>query len=379
MRLFISAGGTGGGIYPALSVIESLRRLAPELELHFIGSQGGMEESLVPRNLLAAYHAVSAAPLHGINRREQLRGVLKLAQGSLQVLRLVGKLKPRALFLTGGFATFPAAMGCWLRGVPVAAYVPDIEPALGVKVIGRFARRIFATVPETSRYFGPRQQQRVVAVGYPLREEVKAANREVAISHFGLDPSRKTLLVFGGSRGARSINTALGEIVAEVVKLDTQIIHISGELDWEAVEARREALPNPVKEHYHAFPYLHQEMGLALAAADLAVSRSGASVLGEFPYFSIPAVLVPYPHAWRYQKVNADWLVERGAAVRLDDENLSAQLLPTLQRLLIDPMHLKGMSDAAAELYEGDAADKIARSVLELAKLPDFYKTAKGS
>lgn len=134
-----------------------------------------------------------------------------------------------------------------------------------------------------------------------------------------------------------------------------------------------------MKRHYHAFPYLHQAMGLALASADLAVSRSGASVLGEFPYFGIPAVLVPYPYAWRYQKVNADWLVERGAAVRLDDDNLSTQLLPTLQRLLIDPVRLKGMSDAAAELHEGDAADKIARSVLELAKLPDIYKTAKGS
>lgn len=379
MRVFISAGGTGGGIYPALSVIEALHRHAPQVELHFIGSRGGMEETLMPRQLLAAYHAVSAAPLHGVSRLKQVRGVLKIAQGSLHVRRLVGQLKPRALFLTGGFATFPAAMGCWLRGVPVSAYVPDIEPALGVKVIGRIARRIFTTAPETARYFGPSQQRRLLAVGYPLREDVKAARRDKAIPHFGLDPNRKTLLVLGGSRGARSINTALGDIVAELVKLDTQIIHIAGELDWPSVYARRETLPEAVKRHYHAFPYLHQAMGLALASADLAVSRSGASVLGEFPYFGIPAVLVPYPYAWRYQKVNADWLVERGAAVRLDDDNLSTQLLPTLQRLLIDPVRLKGMSDAAAELHEGDAADKIARSVLELAKLPDIYKTAKGS
>jgi UDP-N-acetylglucosamine:LPS N-acetylglucosamine transferase len=144
------------------------------------------------------------------------------------------------------------------------------------------------------------------------------------------------------------------------------LIHISGEPDWQTVKKAREQLPAEAAARYHAMPYLH-EMGAALAAADLVVSRAGASSLGEYPLFGLPAILVPYPHAWRYQKVNADYLTRRGAAVILQDHRLNDELLPTLNVLMENPNKLKAMRAAMFELSHPRAAEKIASTVIELA------------
>jgi UDP-N-acetylglucosamine:LPS N-acetylglucosamine transferase len=149
-----------------------------------------------------------------------------------------------------------------------------------------------------------------------------------------------------------------------LLKENVQIIHVTGELDWE----RSQAAVKGTIEHYHPFEYLNSaEMGLAFAAADIVLGRSGASALGEFPYFGAASILVPYPHAWRYQRVNADWLAERGAGIRLDDEKMAAELLPTLQGLLRDAGRLKTMQDCAKAIYQGDGSANIARELLQLA------------
>jgi UDP-N-acetylglucosamine--N-acetylmuramyl-(pentapeptide) pyrophosphoryl-undecaprenol N-acetylglucosamine transferase len=145
-----------------------------------------------------------------------------------------------------------------------------------------------------------------------------------------------------------------------------EIIHLSGEEDWPLVQSSREKLPVALVSRYHAMAYLH-EMGAALAAADLVVSRAGASALGEFPLFALPAILVPYPHAWRYQKVNADHLARRGAAILLQDHRLNDELLVTLTVLLDNPNKLKAMRAAMFELSHPRAAEKIASALLELA------------
>jgi UDP-N-acetylglucosamine--N-acetylmuramyl-(pentapeptide) pyrophosphoryl-undecaprenol N-acetylglucosamine transferase len=202
--------------------------------------------------------------------------------------------------------------------------------------------------------------------GYPTRPALGAATREAAILHFGLDPDRLTLLVTGGSRGARSINRAVFAVLPELLK-DYQVIHLSGQLDWAEAEQARDALPADLRARYHAFLFLH-EMGLALAAADVVVSRAGASALGEYPLFGLPAILVPYPHAWRYQKVNADYLVERGAALRVNDEDLSARLGPEVRALLEDRDRLARMRAAARAAATPDAARRIAQELVALVR-----------
>ena len=183
----------------------------------------------------------------------------------------------------------------------------------------------------------------------------------MARQRFELVSDRKTLLVTGGSKGARSLNRA---IMANVTTLlaKYQIIHISGATDALEVRSAYEAVPAELKRYYHVFEYVH-EMGLALAAADLVISRAGASVLGEYPLFGLPSILVPYPYAWRYQKVNAQALVAHGAAVMLEDATLSETLQPTIERVLGDEAQLNVMRTAARSLARPDAAQAVAQAV----------------
>jgi UDP-N-acetylglucosamine--N-acetylmuramyl-(pentapeptide) pyrophosphoryl-undecaprenol N-acetylglucosamine transferase len=248
--------------------------------------------------------------------------------------------------------------------IPLVVYLPDIEPALSVRFLGWLAQRVTATADASQKYFAARK---FVVTGYPIRRELLLMverSREHARAHFGIAPNEKVLLVFGGSRGARSLNRA---VMANVERLlaQAELIHISGAGEWDAVRAAHAQLPEAVRARYHAYPYLHEQMGAALAAADLVISRAGASTLGEFPLFGLPSILVPYPYAWRYQKVNADYLASKGAAVIVRDENLMSELAPTIERLLSDEAALQMMGKRARALARPDAAQAIARVLIE--------------
>jgi UDP-N-acetylglucosamine--N-acetylmuramyl-(pentapeptide) pyrophosphoryl-undecaprenol N-acetylglucosamine transferase len=159
--------------------------------------------------------------------------------------------------------------------------------------------------------------------------------------------------------------------ILEELLADFQVIHISGRLDWEAVAENATRMSAESRAHYRPFPYLHGRMGAALAAADLVVSRAGAATLGEFPALGVPAVLVPYPHAWRYQKVNADYLTAAGAAIRLEDRDMVTQLLPTIRRLLNDREALERMRAASRALDRPGAAKRVADLLTSLAARGD--------
>jgi UDP-N-acetylglucosamine--N-acetylmuramyl-(pentapeptide) pyrophosphoryl-undecaprenol N-acetylglucosamine transferase len=152
----------------------------------------------------------------------------------------------------------PVALAAWIFRIPVLIYLPDIEPGMTIKMLRRFARKVAITVPESARYFRDGQ---TVVTGYPLRESVREATREQGIEHFGLDPERKTLLIFGESRGSRAINVAIGDILTDVLDDGIQVIHLTGTLDWERTQEQIGALRD--HEHYHACAYC-DEIGLAL-------------------------------------------------------------------------------------------------------------------
>ena len=362
MRLAIAGGGTGGHIYPALVVVGGLESADPPEAVLWIGCRGGIEEELVPQAGVQLV-TVRGAGLHGVGWRLPLNA-LQLVRGTWEAWRQVRRFRPSVLLLTGGFASAPAAVAAWLQRIPILIYLPDIEPGLAIKVLSRLAKRVAATVSDSQAFL---PEGKVFATGYPVRPELWRATWTDGIAHFKLEAHRRTLLVLGGSRGARSINRALMAVL-EPLLAEVQVIHISGQLDWEEVRARREALPGQLRSRYHAFPYLHAEIGLAMAVADLAVARAGAATLGEFPACRLPAILVPYPYAWRYQKVNADYLVERGAAIRMNDEEMGEKLLPTLRELLADEVRLARMAEAARSLARPDAARWIGEALRELAK-----------
>ena len=328
----------------------------------YIGGEGGVEERLVVRAGLR-FVGVPAGGVHGLAPWRAIWNLIRLIRGWGGAYWLGRRERPAALFATGGYASVPVALAAWALRVPILVYLPDIEPGWAVRFIARLAARVAVTVEDSRSYFPARK---VVVTGYPVRAEFHNLDPAEARTSLGLVPDVPVLLVMGGSRGARGINQALSRVLEQVLEL-AQVVHVSGELDWPWVTERREALPAALKARYHAFPYVH-EMGLALAAADLAVYRAGASTLGELPFFGLPAVLVPYPHAWRYQRVNAEWLAGRGAAVWLDDERLADELLPTVRRLMSDRAALVEMSERMQALARPDAAARLTGELLALAR-----------
>ena len=345
-------------MYPALAVHSALSAKVPDLDTLWVGGVGGMEEPLVRRQGID-FRAIPAAGVHGVGLAALPRNVVTILHGILAARRLLSDFKPDVMLFTGGYVAVPVGLAG--RSIPTLLYVPDIEPGMALKSLAAMADIIAVTTGESQKFFN----KTVYETGYPIRSDLALWDRKTATQHLGIDSSLPVLLVFGGSKGARSINMAIVNQL-ETLLTKFELIHITGELDWQTVKNTRERLPAEGALRYHAMPYLH-EMGAALAAADLVVSRAGASSLGEYPLFGLPAILVPYPHAWRYQKVNADYLARRGAAVVLQDHRLNEELLSTLNVLMENPNKLKAMRAAMFELSHPRAAEKIASTLIKLA------------
>jgi undecaprenyldiphospho-muramoylpentapeptide beta-N-acetylglucosaminyltransferase len=345
-------------VYPALAVLQALQNNA---EILWVGGEGGMEARLVTRANVP-FKTIPAAGVHGVGLKALPGNIYRLVRGFFAARRILKEFKPDVLFFTGGYVAVPMAFAG--MHIPTVLYVPDIEPALALKTLARFADRIAVTAESSFQYF--KYKERLVLTGYPTRADLARWTRTESRRTLGLNDQIPVLLVFGGSRGARSINNA---VLADLPTLleKAQVVHITGELDWPTVETKTKQLTKTQSVRYHAFPYLHEQMGAALAAADLVLSRAGASTLGEFPLFGLPAVLVPYPYTWRYQKVNADYLVQSGAAVLLEDARLSDQLLPTVNDLLGNPQKLVSMRAAMQSQSHPQAAAEIGHLLFALA------------
>ena len=333
-------------------------------DILWLGVRGEMEEQLIPRAGIKL-ETISGGPIAGVSRLEQIKNLIKLGWAVVQSGRLMRRFRPDVLLVTGGYMSVPVAFVAHLLKIPSLVFVPDIEPGSAIKMIMRWDNGVAATFKETTAYLPA--GKRFVTTGYPVRGELRDwAKRPQAagLAQFDLQANKRTLFVFGGSRGAWSINQALMAILPDLL-VDMQVIHVSGTLTWDKVEAFAVTLPEPLRANYRPFPYLHEEMGAAFLAADLVVARGGASMLGECPLFGLPAVIVPYPHAWRYQKINADYLADRQAAVRLNDEDLDEKLLLTVTQLILNDDTLRQMSEASLALKTSNAAQELAQAVLE--------------
>lgn len=367
MRLLVCAGGTGGGIYPALAAVSELEAQGLDREqVLWVGTQGEMEEQLIPAAGIRL-ETIKGGAVVGVSPRESIPNAARLTWSVGTGTTLIRQFRPDVMFMTGGYMAPPIATAAWMQRVPIGIYLPDVEPGASIKFTLPMARRIAATT-DGSAAFVPSEKLEVT--GYPVRPQIRAAtqiSKEQALAQFDLKPGRQTLFVFGGSRGAQNINRALMAILPDLLG-SYQVIHISGTLTWPEVEENLDNLTAKQSSWYRPYPYLHQRMGAAFRAADLVVARAGASMLGEAPAFGLPSVLVPLTFAWRYQKVNADYLTERGAAVQLTDETLAEELLPTVTGLLGDTIRLANMGKAAKALDKPQATAHLADFIVGLAK-----------
>jgi len=346
---------TGGGVYPAIAVLQALEGKLDEVL--WIGSQSGMEETLL-KNYEVAYQSIPAAGLHGVGLRALPGNLSQLFRGWQKARALIAQFKPQAMFFTGGYLGVPVALAG--RKIPSVVFVPDIEPGLALKTILRSAGKVALCCQDSLKFISEKQ---AAVTGYPVRKEMTRWQRGPARAHFGLPKDAQVLLVFGGSKGARSINNTLAAILPDLLQ-EMHVIHISGRDNWEESQANIAGLDKNLRGRYHAFPFLHEDMGAAFAAADLAVCRSGASTLGELPSFGLPAVLVPYPHAWRYQHQNAGFLSRSGGALILEDRLLGQKLRETVNMLMRDESKLTRMRSAMRRLAVPDSAQKIGELIL---------------
>ncbi|MCW5876652.1 MAG: UDP-N-acetylglucosamine--N-acetylmuramyl-(pentapeptide) pyrophosphoryl-undecaprenol N-acetylglucosamine transferase [Anaerolineales bacterium] len=378
MRLLVAAGASGGGVYPALAV---LQELGSDVELLWVGAEGGLEEELVTR---AGYtfRTLPTAGLQGVGLLAIPANLLRMLRGYRGARQLLAQFRPDVLFFTGSFVAAPVALAG--RRLPSLVFVPDIRPfktglsailqrsgaGFAVRIISNLASVIAVVAEQARAYF--RRPERVEVTGYPLRAEITRwageGQRTAARQHFGLEADQPVLLVFGGSKGSLSINRALLAALPELL-VQMQVLHISGQEGWAEVQTAQEQLPPRLSVRYRAYPYLHEDMGAAFAAADLAVCRAGASTLGELPRFGLPAVLVPIPFKEHLQHVNAGYLQTQGAALVLADEEMPARLAQTVTELMQDKPRLQKLAAAMAVLAAPGAAAEIAGHLRRLGGL----------
>lgn len=373
MRVLLAGGGTGGHIFPAITIAQTLQEQYGDVEVLFVGAQGGLEATLVPK---AGFPFV-AVPARYLRRKlsaEVFLTVWTAWRGFREAWRIVSRFRPHVAVGTGGYVSGPVMAAAALRGIPVVLQEQNALPGLTTRLLARSARRIALGSADAARYFPA--DGRVAVTGNPIRREILTAGRKEALAALGLDPAKKTLLVFGGSQGGRTINRAMVEAAPALLRRgDVQIIHQTGPAGFaDVVSAAGDGVARleehrAVAGHWHILSFIH-EMPLAYAVADLVVCRAGAITLAELTAKGLPAVLVPYPYAAeRHQDANAAELARAGAAVVVADAEVSgARLLEILHPLLDDDGRRRRMAEAARRLGRPDAARQIAALVHDAAQ-----------
>ena len=362
MRVAFCGGGTGGHVYPALAVAAALRKLMEgrELELLYIGVRGKIDAEIAAREGMA-FRAVTAGPLRVGSVLGTARGGVKLAAGTAQAFSILRRFKPDVVFASGGYGSVGVGLAAWARRGKLLVFLPDVEAGLAVKTLAKVASRIAVTVPAAQAAM---PSGKTVLTGYPVREAFFEAERVAARERLGLDPRLPTLLVSGASSGASQLNHAVSSWATDFLEIG-QLVHLCGTADEAWLRAGVEMLSAEEQSRYHLYGYMHEEMPLAMAAADLAVMRAGASVLGELPATRLPAILVPGEYEGWDQTPNAKYLEDNEAAVMLPKERIG-ELQSMVMYLINNEMRLTNMRAALGKLAKPEAAEELARVLVGL-------------
>ncbi len=365
LALVVAAGGTGGHVYPGIAIAEEWRRRHPGSGVVFVGTGRGLEASVIPQ-LGFPLRTIAA---RGFPRRSPVgavRAVWAFLRSLGQSAGILRELKPSVVLGTGAYVSAPVVLVARLLGIPTVIQEQNSVPGSTNRWLSLIADQVHISFVESRNHF--RRRNNLKVSGNPIRRSLIQQDRLSACEALGLDPSRRTLLVFGGSRGARSINEAVaGALPLLKGPRDLQVLWQTGHEDREAMEARVKGVPFPVR----VVAYLDQ-IEKAYAAADLAICRAGAMTIAELTACGVPAILVPYPYATHdHQTHNARGLADRGAAEMIADGDLTPQGLAALiEALFRDEPRRRGLGRNARAFARTDAAQRIVRSMEELLGLP---------
>ena len=385
MRIVLTGGKTGGHVFPALAVAESLRQFQPGsrssrsgaatggaggaggaggsgsramAEFLYIGFAGGIEEQVVPAAGIPLVSLPLASPDSIANRLRFLIGGLRALRASVARLR---SFHADVVFSTGGFVSLPVTTAAWILRRPIVIFLPDATPGKTVRLTRRWARAIATTTTAAANQLGG---ARTVVTGYPVRAEFVGISRRDARESLGLGDSDLLLLVVGGSQGARFINQVIVASLPRILPV-ARILHVCGPGHLDEVLAARNQLPAELRHRYRVEGYLAaREMACAMFAGDLAVTRAGASILGELPAAALPAIVIPLPI--NAQDANAATLEAAGASVVLPQPRAHHELAGLVLSLLDSPEARQRMRSALKDLQRPSAADDIAGLIMDV-------------
>jgi UDP-N-acetylglucosamine--N-acetylmuramyl-(pentapeptide) pyrophosphoryl-undecaprenol N-acetylglucosamine transferase len=365
MRVLIAGGGTGGHIYPGITLASTIKEADPSHEILFVGTNRGLEADVVPRT----GYKLHILNLSGIPRRLSLgiiKSVFRAGKGMMDTVRLLRSFKPDVVVGTGGYVCGPVVLTAAVLGYPTLIQEQNAFPGITNRILGRFVRKVCLGYQAAEKFF-PRNK--VIVTGNPIRPEIGIVPRTLAAQRLGIRDDRQTMLVFGASQGAQSINRALLESLPVLLKHeDLQVLWITGNANYETIKEQwSQTVVTQGKEAVHIWPYLHN-MPDAFAVADWVVSRAGAISLAEITRQGLPAILIPYPFATGdHQTYNARVLAEAGAAWVVADSQLKGEdLVDMVERLISSPSLKTSMGEASLGLSHPKAAQDLAREVLAL-------------
>lgn len=367
--VLMAGGGTAGHVFPAIAVAQELRSLAPDLEPVFVGVPDRLEARLVPEAGFRLHHIEAVSiPRRPSPRLLKVPGALRA--GVRRCRDLIGEEHAVAAVTFGGYVSFPLDRAAWREQLPLVVHEQNSIPGLTNRLAARWADRVAVTFPGSAQRF--RRPERCAVTGNPVRSDVLALDRDgrraAARERFGLAPDVTTLLVFGGSQGARSLNRAVVEAHIRWGNTTLQILHAAGRGGYAQAaagwERARAAGSGPRVELVDFI----EDMADAYAASDVVVCRAGATSIAELTALGLPAVLVPYPHATAdHQTENARALERTGGAVVVEDADLDAvTLVAAVQPLLDDAARYAEIARASRAFGRRDAATNVARLVLGL-------------
>ena len=371
LRIIISGGGTGGHIFPAISIANAIKELRPDTDILFVGAEGRMEMHRVP----AAGYPIKGLPVAGFDRKNLLKNIpvlIKLFKSQRLARKIIKDFRPHAAVGVGGYASGPTLKVAGSNGIPTLLQEQNSYAGVTNKLLAKQAHKICVAYEGMERFF---DKDKIILTGNPVRQGLRnhQLSREESIRFFNLDPSKKTILILGGSLGARTINQCLMSNLDKVKASGVQFIWQTGKI---YIDEARESVAK-----FGKLPMLHvtdfiSDMATAYSAADLLISRAGAGSISEFCLLQKPVILVPSPNVSEdHQTKNALALVNKNAALYVKDTEAKDTLLDKAIEAVNQPELLKNLSMNIAELAFTDSANVIAKEVIKLA---EKYKETHG-
>lgn len=365
IRIIVSGGGTGGHIFPAISIANALRDRYPEqVKILFVGAEGRMEMDRVP----AAGYKIVGLPIRGFDRAHLLNNIKTLYMVFLSMIKarsIIKKFKPQVAVGVGGYASGPLLRAAAAKGVPTLIQEQNSYAGVTNKLLASKASKICVAYPGMERYF---PAEKILLTGNPVRQDLLAGEdlRAKGYEFYQLDPTKKTLLVIGGSLGARTLNESMMVYMDELeAATDLQVIWQTGNYYYQKIQAR---LADRTLKNVKVVEFVHL-MNLAYAAADLVISRAGASSISELSLLQKAVILVPSPNvAEDHQTKNAEALVKEDAAMMVKDAEARSTLIPRALSLIRNPEKLATLSSNIIKLAQHDSAERIADEIFKLIK-----------